>query len=76
MNHLAILLKAAEKGYSPWLINDDAGHWAVCDSGVDNMKIHPNKLYRFSGEIEEHQWRDTPEEAIEAYAFSIGRNIE
>jgi len=76
MNHLAILLKAAEKGYSPWLINDDAGHWAVCDSGMDNMKQNPHKEYHFSGSVENHEWRDTPEEAIESYAFSIGLSIE
>jgi hypothetical protein len=76
MNHLAILLKATERGHSPWLINDDNGHWAVCDDGIDNMKMHRKKEYHFSGSVENHEWRDTPEEAIEAYAHSIGLSIE
>jgi len=76
MNHLAILTRAAEQGCSPWLIHDDDGHWAVCDSGTDNMKIHHKDEYHFSGCVENHEWRDTPEEAIESYAHSIGLSVE
>jgi hypothetical protein len=67
-NPLSILTAAADLGYSPWLIHDDDGHWAVCDDGMNSVGT---ERYHFSGVIEPTSWHPTPEAALLAYAESI-----
>jgi hypothetical protein len=69
---LSILTAAADLGYSPWLIHDDDGHWAVCDDGMNSVG---GKVFNFGGRIEPSAWHDTPEAAIEAYGKAIALDM-
>jgi hypothetical protein len=66
---LSLLTLAAEQGYSPWLIHDDDGHWAVCDDGMSSIG---GERFQFTGTIEPTSWYGTPEQAIIAWANEIG----
>jgi hypothetical protein len=67
-NSLSFLSAAANRGYSPWLIHDDDGHWAVCGDGMNSVGT---QYFHFSGSIRVNAWHNTPEEAIEAYRKSL-----
>jgi hypothetical protein len=69
---LSLLTLAAEQGYSPWLIHDDDGHWAVCDDGSSTIRLFPDKPFYFSGTLQPTSWHGTPEQAIIAWANEIG----
>jgi len=66
---LDFLQKACKKGACLGLINDDNGHWAVSDSGTQNVpkSRDPEDIdttfFVFKGE-----WKDSIRKAIRDYA--------
>lgn len=54
----------AQQGASPGLINDDAGHWAVSFTGIQNVPENPPQDIMTSFFVEKHQWRPSIREAI------------
>jgi len=62
----AELQKLTEKGYSPALVNDDNGKWALSVEGVGEACHSSGDDWWGTVIVESRLWRDTPEEAVMA----------
>lgn len=61
------LERMVNKGSCPGLINDDNGHWAVSDSGIQNVVTGAPKDVQTTFYIEAKMWRRTVRAAINAF---------
>lgn len=55
-----------EEQYGSALISDDFGHWAISDSGMQNVPENPPDDIWTSFQIEKKYWRKSVREAIDA----------
>lgn len=49
------------------LVNDDFGHWAVVENGMQNVPDETPADIQTTFFIEKREWKDTIREAIDAY---------
>ncbi|HEV8364578.1 MAG TPA: hypothetical protein VGQ52_13770 [Gemmatimonadaceae bacterium] len=62
------LEQAAGEGACPGIINDDNGHWAVSDSGIQNVPMDDGPAdINTTFFVTADQWKPTIREAIRAY---------
>jgi hypothetical protein len=55
-----------EKQQSSALVSDDARHWAVSTSGMQNVPTDPPQDIQTTFFVEKGEWRPTIREAIDA----------
>ena len=65
MNSTDIFHRAQSLGYELQLISNTRGEWAIAPGGKNN-----ETLYEFAENINPISWRDTPIEAINAFALA------
>jgi hypothetical protein len=65
---LDYLEEKSKLGWCPCLLNDDAGHWAVVEDGMQNVPLDPLYDIETTFWVEKHQWKNTVREALEAFA--------
>lgn len=71
MDIIKILNELVETGACPALINDDDGHWAVSDDGIQQVPDDsPSTIYT-AFIVEKDMWKDSIEEAVEYYLKNI-----
>lgn len=56
-----------ETGDGCALISDDAGHWAVSTTGMQQVPINPPEDITFYFLVKASEWKPTIREALEAY---------
>lgn len=62
----------AREGGCPALVNDDNGHWAVVEDGMQSLPDGPDPQFiSTSFLIEAEQWHDSVRGAIDAYILSL-----
>ena len=66
---LDYLEERAERGGCPNLLNDDAGHWAVVEDGMQTAPSDAPTDIQTTFWVEKHQWKNTVREALEAFAL-------
>lgn len=68
MDIVKIFTDLAKEGGCPALLNDDNGHWAVSDTGFQQVVFgdEPEDITT-SFFIEKEMWKNTIEEAVEHY---------
>ena len=66
---LDFLESKGKAGWCPSLLNDDAGHWAVVEDGVQNVPFDAPCDIQTTFWVEKHQWKNTVREALEAFAL-------
>jgi hypothetical protein len=59
--------RMVRKGSCPGLINDDNGHWAVSEAGIQNVVTGAPKDVQTTFFISAKQWRRSVRAAINAY---------
>lgn len=64
-----------KQGGCPGLINDDNGHWAVSDTGMQDMpdEDEPRGVSTVSFFVEAGEWRNSVREAIDAFIVATER---
>jgi hypothetical protein len=68
MDIIKIFTELADEGGCPALINDDNGHWAVTDEGLQSVpdSDEPEDIHT-TFFVEKGKWKDTIEEAVKYY---------
>ncbi len=68
-----ILEELANRVYCPMLLNDDDGHWLVCDSGMQPLGGVSGEYSSFVSTKD--KWHDTITDAVNAYLLETEEEI-